>query len=253
MSLSKKKEKVIVKKRKGIELLSEVALTEEAQYKKFSRRNEKEVEDDEEEKGDESIKTASNYASTNEEDETIVELKVENKAEGDEDKGMDYTTNQFNDDVDVRYSPTDAKIVSPIDVHVYHEVPSNQTPTLLIIPVSVITESSAVYTIGIPQSLSSFTPPPPQSTPTPPPTTKATNPLSALPNFTSVFQFNNRVSTLEKEVAKLKKDDLLNTQVTALVDEHLDSRLGATRDEFMSYLSASITAKITEKVKIQLP
>ncbi|GJR13318.1 hypothetical protein Tco_0795970 [Tanacetum coccineum] len=98
----RKKEKVIVKKRKGIELLSEVALTEEAQYKKFSRRNEKEVEDDEEEKGDESIKTASNYASTNEEDETIVELKVENKAEGDEDKGMDYTTNQFNDDVDVR-------------------------------------------------------------------------------------------------------------------------------------------------------
>ncbi|GJV19127.1 hypothetical protein Tco_1368147 [Tanacetum coccineum] len=89
--------------------------------------------------------------------------------------------------------------------------------------------------------------------PTPPPTTEATNPLSALPNFTSVFQFNNRVSALEKEVVELKKDDLLNTQVTALVDEHLDSRLGATRDEFMSYLSASITARITEQVKIQLP
>ncbi|GJU41414.1 hypothetical protein Tco_1194371 [Tanacetum coccineum] len=117
----------------------------------------------------------------------------------------------------------------------------------------VITESSPVYTTVIPQSLPSFTPPPPQSTPTPPPTTEATNPLSALPNFASVFQFNNRVSALEKEVVELKKDDLLNTQVTALVDEHLDSRLGATRDEFMSYLSASITARITEQVKIQLP
>ncbi|GKA11295.1 hypothetical protein Tco_0690728 [Tanacetum coccineum] len=52
----------------------------------------------------------------------------------------------------------------------------------------------------------------------------------------SVFQFDNRVTTLEKEVAELKRNDPLNTQVTALVDEHLDSRLGATRDEFMSYL-----------------
>ncbi|GKA42315.1 hypothetical protein Tco_0734975 [Tanacetum coccineum] len=48
-------------------------------------------------------------------------------------------------------------------------------------------------------------------------------------------------------------DDLLNTQVTALVDKHLDLRLGATRDEFMSYLSASITTRITKQVQIQLP
>ncbi|GJW89472.1 hypothetical protein Tco_0164812 [Tanacetum coccineum] len=61
------------------------------------------------------------------------------------------------------------------------------------------------------------------------------------------------VSALEKDVSELKKDDPLKTQVTALVDEHLDVRLGATRDEFMSYLSASITARITEQVKNQLP
>ncbi|GJT84240.1 hypothetical protein Tco_1058582 [Tanacetum coccineum] len=78
----------------------------------------------------------------------------------------------------------------------------------------------------------------------------ATNPQSALPDFSSVFQFNNRVSALEKEVSKLRKDDPLNTQVTALVDEHLESRLGATKDEFMNYLMASITARITEQVKI---
>ncbi|GKB83659.1 hypothetical protein Tco_0950554 [Tanacetum coccineum] len=58
---------------------------------------------------------------------------------------------------------------------------------------------------------------------------------------------------MEKEVSELKRNDPLNTQVTALVDEHLGSRLGATRDEFMSYLSASITARITEQVKSQLP
>ncbi|GJS23600.1 hypothetical protein Tco_0452232 [Tanacetum coccineum] len=37
---------------------------------------------------------------------------------------------------------TDAEIVSPLDVHVYHEVPRTQAPTLLTVPVSVITESS---------------------------------------------------------------------------------------------------------------
>ncbi|GJZ68004.1 transposase, MuDR, MULE transposase domain protein [Tanacetum coccineum] len=377
MSLSKKKEKMTVEKRKGIELLSEVALTEEAQYEEVRKKslrdfhkthpsgsgivtkiapsaakikpsvtnegtgakpgvpdvteeesteseaeswgrdeddsnndhdsssegsdqesdsgddntqsdkekgsdsehetdenetgsesdqeeNEEEVEDDEE-KEDEFVKTPSNY-----------------KAEGDDDKGMDYTTNQFDDDVDVRLNEpvntdegfiqkegtdaeminvqqgnenleitlnqviedahvtistvakktevpvtssshssnlaskflnfsdiphTDAEIVSLMDVHVHHEVPSNQTLTLLTVPVLVITESSLVYTF----------------------------------------------SALEKEVVDLKEDDLLNTQVTTLVDEHIDSRLGATRDEFMSYLSASITARITKQVKIQLP
>ncbi|GJX75756.1 hypothetical protein Tco_0322567 [Tanacetum coccineum] len=59
---------------------------------------------------------------------------------------------------------------------------------------------------------------------------------------------------MEKEVAELKKDDLLNTQVTALVDEQLDSKLGANKDEFMSYLSALITARTIEPTsQIQLP
>ncbi|GJV24401.1 reverse transcriptase domain-containing protein [Tanacetum coccineum] len=370
MSFSKKKENMTIEKRKGIKLLSKVALTEEAQYEKFHKKslrdfhkthpsgsgivtkiapnaakikpsvtnegtsaklgvldsdsgddntqsgkekgsdsehetdgnetgsesdqeeNEEEVEDDEEEKEEEFVKTLSNYNSTDDEDETNKESKVEDNVEGDEDKGMDYTTNQFDDDVDIILNQviedahvtisttakktkvpvtshlsdlaskflffldiphTDAEIVCPMDVHVHHEIPRNQTPTLLTVPVSVITESSPIYTTVISQSLPPFTPPLPQSTPTPPPKTKATNPLFALPNFASIFQFNNSVSALEKEVTELKKDDLLNTQVTALVDEHLDSRLGATRDEFMSYLSASITARIIEQVKIKLP
>ncbi|GJY91319.1 hypothetical protein Tco_0506515 [Tanacetum coccineum] len=41
---------------------------------------------------------------------------------------------------------TDAEIVSPLDVHVHHEVPRTHAPTLLTILVSVITESSPVYT-----------------------------------------------------------------------------------------------------------
>ncbi|GJS89049.1 copia protein [Tanacetum coccineum] len=146
---------------------------------------------------------------------------------------------------------TDAEIVSPLDVHVHHEVPRTQVPTLLTIPVSVIPESSPVFT-NIPQSSHTFTPTPIQTTPTPPPTIETTNPLSNLPDFSSVFRFNDRITALEKEVVDLKKDPL-HTQVTSLVDSHLDTRLGETRQEFMNFLSESLTARIKEQVKDQLP
>nr|GEY06794.1 hypothetical protein [Tanacetum cinerariifolium] len=71
---------------------------------------------------------------------------------------------------------TDAEIISPMDVYVDHEVPSQQTPTLLIVHASVISYFLPVFSIIIPQSLPSFTPPPQQSTYTPPPTAEATNP-----------------------------------------------------------------------------
>nr|GEU51542.1 hypothetical protein [Tanacetum cinerariifolium] len=144
------------------------------------------------------------------------------------------------------------EIVSPLYVHVHHEIPSQQTPTLLTVPVSVISDSSPVFSTVILQSLPFFIPPPQQSSPTPPPITEAINPQSALPNFASVFQFNNRVTTLEKKVAKLKKDDPIKTQVTALVDKHLDARLGATKDEFMNFLLALITTRITYMVSESL-
>ncbi|GJV24413.1 hypothetical protein Tco_1377108 [Tanacetum coccineum] len=63
---------------------------------------------------------------------------------------------------------------------------------------------------------------------------------------------SSRITTLEKEVAEIKKDPL-HTQVTSLVDEHLDTRLGETREEFMNFLSESLTTRIKEQVKDQLP
>ncbi|GJR21026.1 hypothetical protein Tco_0969553 [Tanacetum coccineum] len=267
----------------------------ELDSKSNQEENEEDDEDDEEEEEEEVVKTQSN--DSDDEDET----KITDKAEGDEDEEMDYTTSLLYDDVDIRLNePVDtdkelvqeegtdaamtnvqqgnenpkisqviedahvtlsivpqkievpAEIVSPMDVHVYHEVPSKQTSTLLIVHVLVITDSSLVYSTFIPQSLPFFTPPPLQSTSTPPPITEATNPPSTLPDFASVFQFNNRVTALEQEVAELKKDPLY-TQVTALVDKHLDAKLGATRDEFMNFRLASLTTRIKKQVKDQQP
>nr|GEX27876.1 putative ribonuclease H-like domain-containing protein [Tanacetum cinerariifolium] len=193
--------------------------------------------DSKKEEEDEFVRTLSNDS----DDDT----NISNKAKGDEDEDIDYTTSQLFDDVDIRlnkpvqvddettevlvissshssdlaskflnfsvFPHTDAEIVSPVDVYVHHEGPCKKTPTLLTIPISVITESSPIYSIIIPQSIPSFTPPPSQSTPTPPPTTEATNLPSTLLDFALVFQFDNRVTTLEKEVVELKKDDPLKT------------------------------------------
>nr|GEY72132.1 hypothetical protein [Tanacetum cinerariifolium] len=68
----------------------------------------------------------------------------------------------------------------------------------------------------------------------------------------SLFRFKNIVIALEKDVAELKNDPL-HTQVIALVDDHFDTRMGATREEFMNFLSASLTDRITKQVINQLP
>ncbi|GKD59645.1 hypothetical protein Tco_1297154, partial [Tanacetum coccineum] len=163
-------------------------------------------------------------------------------------ENLETTQEQVDEDAHVTISTVTKKpevpVTSSSHVHVHHEVPRTQAPTLLIIPVSVITESSPVYT-NIPQSSQTFTPPPILTTPNPPPTIETTNPLSILPDFAPVFRFNNKITTLEKEVDELKKDPL-HTQVTTLVDEHLDTRLGETKEEFMKFLSESLTTRIKE-------
>ncbi|GJT45150.1 hypothetical protein Tco_0953865 [Tanacetum coccineum] len=223
MSVSKKKASAKTNRDKGIELLSDATLIEDAQLKKALKKSRQEIQKlqasgsrvpdvskeesteseaeswgrDEDESNNDHDSSSEGSDQENDSDEEEIEddedeINEESKVEDDEDKGMDYTTNQFDDDVDVRLN-------NPV-------------------------HADEGY---FPHRCRNY--------------------------FASVFQFNNRFSVLEKEVSKLKKDDPLNTQVTALVDKHLDSRLGATKEEFTSYLSASITARITKQVKIQLP
>ncbi|GKE85900.1 hypothetical protein Tco_1559642, partial [Tanacetum coccineum] len=230
--------------------------------------NEEDIGDDEEEMKDKPVKTPSND-SDNED-----EAKITDKAESDEDEEMDYTTSQLYDDVDIRLNEpvdTDKGFIKEegTDAEITNVQQGNENPEIsqviedAHVTLSTVPQKTEVLIFPIlkqkfilhrhPTIITILHSPPQQSTSTPPPTTEATNPQFVLPDFAFIFQFNNRVTTLEKDVSELKKEDPLETQVTALVDEYLDARLGATRDEFMNYLSASITAKITEQVKIQLP
>ncbi|GJU92952.1 hypothetical protein Tco_1317708 [Tanacetum coccineum] len=106
--LSKKKEKVDVAKGKGIELLSDVALTGEPQYEEGNDEDDSNNEQDSRSEG-----------SDEENDRNITD-----KAEGDEDEEMHYTTSQLYDDVDIRLNePVDTdkgfiqyKVLVPLDL-----------------------------------------------------------------------------------------------------------------------------------------
>ncbi|GKB31165.1 hypothetical protein Tco_0870566 [Tanacetum coccineum] len=240
MKLSKKKEKVDVTQGKRIELLSQVALNEDAQFEEVRRRDErhsaithprgsiavksypsitnnenksdfehetdenesgsesdqdenKEDEDDEEEVKDELVKTPSN--DSDDEDET----KFTDKAEGFvQEEGTDaamtnvqqgnenpeilqviedahvtlstvpqktevpVTSSSHSSDLaakflnfsDIPY--TDAEIVSPMDVHIHHEVPSQQTPTLLTVHMSRL--SLILHQYSLPSSHNHYHP-----------------------------------------------------------------------------------------------
>ncbi|GKF43172.1 hypothetical protein Tco_0129724, partial [Tanacetum coccineum] len=76
------------------------------------QENEEEDEDDEEEEEDEFVKTPSN--DSDDEDEA----KITDKAEGDKDEEMDYTTNLLYDDVDIQLN----KLVQVDDETVQKEV-----------------------------------------------------------------------------------------------------------------------------------
>ncbi|GJX76785.1 hypothetical protein Tco_0323596 [Tanacetum coccineum] len=103
-----------------------------------------------------------------------------------------------------------------------------------------------IFTTVIPQSLPSFTPPPPQSTPTLPPKIEGTNPPFALPDFASVFQFINRVSALEKDVSELKKDILLKLKITEQVKNQLPHILPK---EVSNFSPPVIQSMVTESLK----
>nr|GEV42675.1 hypothetical protein [Tanacetum cinerariifolium] len=285
---SKRKEKVDVAHGKGIDLLSEVALTEEAQMKEVRKKilrdfhkshpsgsglvagkppsvkkitpsvtsegtgdkprvpdvtkdelNESELEswgndedDSNNEEGSKQENDSEEHESNSEQDTDGSESDSKSDQQDnndDEVKDVDKDDDEDDDNDDDKYEdiPTaDIEIVSPLDVYVHHEVPRIHISTLFAVPVS--------------------------STPSPLPTTETTNIPSLILDFASVFRFNDRVIALEKDVVELKNDPL-HTQVISLVDDLLDTRIGATREEFINFLSASLTDTITEQVRNQLP
>ncbi|GJX15225.1 hypothetical protein Tco_0206983, partial [Tanacetum coccineum] len=107
--------------------------------------------------------------------------------------------------------------------------------------IASLMDTTAQHATTIPEITSSFTitvPPPPhffnplsqQEIPTPTPTaSETTTSLPALPDFASVFKFNERVFNLEKDVSKIKQVDQYAqalSSIPAIVDLYMDNKLG---------------------------
>nr|GEU34358.1 zinc finger, CCHC-type [Tanacetum cinerariifolium] len=124
------------------------------------------------------------------------------------------------------------KNVSPVDYSIASVMDTTAQQTSHIV----------ITTTPLPPSL--VLPPTQQETPTHAPTIQ--EPITTappLPDFASVFRFDQRVS-LEQEVSQLKQADnfvqifeSIKSRVLVIVDEHLSSRLGfAVQTDFQSYV-----------------
>ncbi|GKB09877.1 hypothetical protein Tco_0843800 [Tanacetum coccineum] len=122
-------------------------------------------------------------------------------------------------------SPADNEIASLMDTTVHTEEPSGQTSTLFTVPITVIPT-----TIPLPPHF--FNPLPQQTIPTPTPTaSEVTTAFLALPDFASVFRFNNRVTNLERDLEEAQ----------------------AGKQEYIDLVDLSVRTIIKEEVKTQIP
>ncbi|GJZ96018.1 retrovirus-related pol polyprotein from transposon TNT 1-94, partial [Tanacetum coccineum] len=173
-------------------------------------------------------------------------------------------------------SPADNEIASLMDTTVHHEEPSGQSSSLFTVPITIIPKITSAFTTTIPPPPPSFNPLPQQATPTPTPTVlEETTLFPALPDFSSVFRFNDRVTNLERDLSEMKQVDQYAQAISSIpviVDRYIDNKLRegiqqaikshtaecreealADRREYIDLINTSIRAIIKEEVNSQLP
>ncbi|GKF89121.1 hypothetical protein Tco_0263084, partial [Tanacetum coccineum] len=100
------------------------------------------------------------------------------------------------------------KVSSIMNVKNRQEESSTQAPSLFTVPEMAIPKTSITHATTIPPTISMITPLLQLMTPSPTRTTVPTTTLiPALPDFSSLFGFDQRVSTLETKLSQLKQAD----------------------------------------------
>ncbi|GJT96407.1 hypothetical protein Tco_1091925 [Tanacetum coccineum] len=159
-------------------------------------------------------------------------------------------------------------------------VPHIQSPSVLKVPVFMISEPSvltpvqetplaAPVTTLPPPSISTIPPAPLQqtTTPIPPPPIITNSPIitSVVPEYDTLFAIQLRVTKLEKDVSKLNKIDhfakalaTLKSQVPIVVEQYLGSKIGDDLQKVLQRHTADLIQKYSvkpapESSKIQIP
>ncbi|GKE16800.1 hypothetical protein Tco_1424377, partial [Tanacetum coccineum] len=140
--------------------------------------------------------------------------------------------------------PAVDEVASIMNVESRQEESSTQAPSLFTVLVMAIPKTATAHATTVPPTISMITPLPQLTTPYPAPITVPTTTLIlALPNFVSLFGFDQRVSTLETELSQLKQANFsaqvlesIKSQLPTMVDELLNTKIGyATRIALYSY------------------
>ncbi|GJQ94482.1 hypothetical protein Tco_0005621 [Tanacetum coccineum] len=183
----------------------------------------------------------------------------------------DEVTKELYDDVNVNLGNKDAEMTNA-------DQANNKIASLMVTSAHhaiVIPENTSVFTITIPPTTLFFNPLLQQATPTLTPTTsEATTSFPALPDFASVFKFNERVFNLEKDVSKIKQVDQYAqalSSIPTIVDRYMDKKLGKAinkailahnldcrqdvqdeKNAYIELIDTSMRALIKEEVNTQI-
>ncbi|GJT29769.1 hypothetical protein Tco_0910044 [Tanacetum coccineum] len=218
----RKKQPAKMPNAKGLDVLSKVI--ELTLSQRVLGDNGKEDEDDEnnsEDKSDgndddgnqEGDDTNDNDEETNKEEEE----KIDDEETMDEEEDDEVTKELYDDQApkSENPSPADNEIASLMETSTRHAM--------------AIPEITSSFTITIPPPPPFFNPLPQQATPTLTPiTSEATTLFPSLPDFSSVFRFNNRVTNLEKDLSEIKQVDSYAqalSSIRAIVDRYIDNKL----------------------------
>ncbi|GJS75799.1 hypothetical protein Tco_0725680 [Tanacetum coccineum] len=237
---------------------------------------EEEKANDEEMSSDQRVSTPPEYELTEEEEEE------ENKEGDDKDKEGEQEQDNEDDlyrDVNINLERSDAEMTNAQanqdtdDTHVTLTTVPPVSHTLVNVPVSVTAETPSFDTTIPPPPILIIQPlqQTPESTTT---TTIPTTTFPDIPNFTSLFQFDQRVFVLETEMSEFKQTNQFSeavSSISGIVDNYLASKMKETVDvavqlqtnklreedqaenhEFLNQVDSTMKAIIKEQVQAQV-
>ncbi|GKC43007.1 hypothetical protein Tco_1060729 [Tanacetum coccineum] len=250
---------------------------DQEEEKADEEEEEEEKIDDEEVSSDQKVSTPPDYELTKEEENKEDEDKDK---EGEHEEEEEEEEDELYRDLNINLERSDAEMTDAQanqdtkDTHVTLTNVPLVSDTLVNVPVSVAAETPSSVTI-IPQ-LPIPNIQPLQQTPTST-TTTTTNPIMTLPeihNFASLFQFDQRVSTLESEMSEFRQTSQFSEVVSSIpgiVDTYLASKIKEAVDvvvqlqtnklreeaqednqEFLNQVDSTMKAIIKEQVQAQV-
>ncbi|GKF56943.1 hypothetical protein Tco_0170480, partial [Tanacetum coccineum] len=201
-------------------------------HPKFSTHDEEERQDKEEEGSDLRVQTPSHFESTD--DEAYDEVTQGDNVEGEEMNEED-EVNELYKDVNVNLERRDTEMTDAISSSVSSGFISNMLNPNLDTGIDSIlnlnTKSTTLIDVPVtsnskmPPSSATTPPPPPippiqplQQTPVPTPTIVPSTSLQDLPNFGSLFKFEDRVKALEDDFSKFKQTNQFAAAVSLIPD-----------------------------------